>query len=343
MPDPPPAVPELQKRPGVCYAVTDDGIELPVVDVTHPAFAFDASEPALKAVVADSLRSVQEFRTMSPADMLKLAEHSILLRSGMKAKGGVLGGLATYLNKLGPANLGRGYASDWDRWAATLILPLSLRHRLATTARLLADALLPALAVAGGPLHLVNIGGGTAIDSLNALIVVRKARGALEGRRVVLHVLDPDTAAPAFGARALAALGTAGGPLEGLDVTFEHVAYDWADQAGLAAALEQAGREDAVLAASSEGALFEYGLDDQIVANLRVTAGHVPAGTVFVGSVFKDVATLPEPLRWVGQAGGVAIRLLGIAALSRLATEAGWTVDRVEDGPISHVVALRRA
>jgi hypothetical protein len=29
---------ERNKRPGVCYALTDDGIELPVIDLTHPAF-----------------------------------------------------------------------------------------------------------------------------------------------------------------------------------------------------------------------------------------------------------------------------------------------------------------
>jgi len=32
-------IPERNKRTGVCYALTDDGLELPVVDITHPAFA----------------------------------------------------------------------------------------------------------------------------------------------------------------------------------------------------------------------------------------------------------------------------------------------------------------
>jgi len=31
-----PRVPELNKKPGVCYAVTDDGLDLPVIDLTHP-------------------------------------------------------------------------------------------------------------------------------------------------------------------------------------------------------------------------------------------------------------------------------------------------------------------
>jgi hypothetical protein len=28
-------IPENNKKPGVCYAVTEDGLELPVVDITH--------------------------------------------------------------------------------------------------------------------------------------------------------------------------------------------------------------------------------------------------------------------------------------------------------------------
>ncbi len=30
------AIPEMHKKDGVCYAVTDDGVELPVIDVTTP-------------------------------------------------------------------------------------------------------------------------------------------------------------------------------------------------------------------------------------------------------------------------------------------------------------------
>lgn len=52
---------------------------------------------------------------MSPAEMRDLAQRSILFRSGLQARGGALGGMATYLNKLGPANLGSGYASSRAR------------------------------------------------------------------------------------------------------------------------------------------------------------------------------------------------------------------------------------
>jgi hypothetical protein len=336
-------IPEHDKKPGVSYAVTDDGIELPVVDVSHPAFAFDVGEPALSKAITDTMEDLGRFMKMSPAEIGALAQESILLRGGLQARGGVLSGMTTYLHKLGPDNLGRGYASDRDRRAAGQLLPLAFRHRLATVARLLADGLIPALAGAGGPLHLFNIGGGTALDSLNALILVRKERPPLLARPIAIHVLDLDAAGPAFGARALDALRSADGPLRGLDIRFEHIAYDWASPAPLAVALERADRDGAVLVASSEGGLLEYGSDEHIAANLTVMREHAPAGFSFVGALLKDRATLPDRLGWIGNASGIAVRLLGLGALRELADKTGWDVVRVEDGPIHHVVVLKSA
>jgi hypothetical protein len=336
-------IPEIKRRAGVCYAVTDDGIELPVIDVTHPAFAFDVCEPALTTAIDDTLRDLGKFKTMSPDEIRALAQESILLRGGLGARGGFMSGMTTYLHKLGPSNLGRGYASDWDRRAAAQLLPLAFRHRLATVARLLADQLTRVLRAAPGPAHLVNIAGGTALDSLNALILVRQAQPALLVRPIAVRVLDVDAAGPAFGARALAALQSEGGPLHGLAVTFEQVPYDWTDAGRLAAVLDEAGRDAAVLVGSSEGGLFEYGADHHIVANLEVLRAHTPPEFGFVGALLQDQATLPARLKWIGAASGIAIRLLGLDALRDLARRTGWEITRVEDGPIHHVVALQKA
>ncbi len=43
-------IPEAHKRFGVSYAVTDDGLELPVIDVTHPAFAIAPTDAELAAL-----------------------------------------------------------------------------------------------------------------------------------------------------------------------------------------------------------------------------------------------------------------------------------------------------
>ena len=49
-------LPETNKRPGVCYATTRDGVELAVVDVTHPVFALDIDE-AKQRKLADKFLS----------------------------------------------------------------------------------------------------------------------------------------------------------------------------------------------------------------------------------------------------------------------------------------------
>ena len=41
-------VEEKRKIPGVCYAFSDDGVELPVPDVTHWAFLLDPGEEELR-------------------------------------------------------------------------------------------------------------------------------------------------------------------------------------------------------------------------------------------------------------------------------------------------------
>jgi hypothetical protein len=59
-----------------------------------------------------------------------------------------------------------------------------------------------------------------------------------------------------------------GGPLHGLEIQFHHHAYDWNHTAPLARLLTDLATPGAIVAASSEGGLFEYGADDAIIANL---------------------------------------------------------------------------
>ncbi|HZM49312.1 MAG TPA: hypothetical protein VFE68_02420, partial [Vicinamibacteria bacterium] len=111
---------------------------------------------------------------------------SVLGRALMGAAGTFLPGMPTYLLKLGPDHLGTGYAQEIDRRIAASPPGLGVRVRLLDVATLLAEGLAPLLAVARRePLHLVNIGGGPASDSLNALVVLRKEHPVLLEGRVV--------------------------------------------------------------------------------------------------------------------------------------------------------------
>jgi len=98
------------KKAGVSYAVTNDGLELPVVDVTHPAFAAELSPEKQQALLGQFWRSSAASRpAQAGAKRAHAVFHARLAhRPGFAPRGGhVLGpGMTTYLFKLGPQNLG---------------------------------------------------------------------------------------------------------------------------------------------------------------------------------------------------------------------------------------------
>ena len=332
---------EHNKRSGVCYAVTNDGLELPVVDITHPAFAFTLTDEKQQALTAHFLEEQRRFARLPGwlrgAMMRFFVRGSRLGRGLRRAEGTYLDGMTTYLFKLGPKNLG-SYAVPVDRRIVTSLPALSVRLRLTDMARLLADGLLARVSAdAQRPWHFVNIAGGPAIDSLNALILLRRERPELlSGRAITVRVLDRDADGPAFGARALRALTAAAAPLAGLDVAFEHVAYDWKQTSGLLPVLEAAKTAGALLAVSSEGGLFEYGSDEDVLANLRALAETGDAGVYVVGSVTRD----DEVIQTLKLTSTAATKPRGLATFSALIARAGWRVVRSIARPLSDQVLL---
>jgi hypothetical protein len=322
---------ERNKKPGVCYALSGEGIELPVIDVTHPAFALEPSEAELVALRGRYLRQAR-LRARLPAFVHRgimrfLRERSALVRAGLVrdqataagSTGSFMSGTATYLMKVGPDNLGAAYARPLDRKLAATLPPLGTRLRLRDMARMIAGSL--GRTRWGRPrLDLVNIGGGPAMDSLNALILARKQDRALLDRPITVHVFDRDQTGPAFGERALAALKQ-DGPLTGLDVSLRFVRHDWADVEGLRRELAPL-RETAVVA-SSEGALFDYGSDEAIVENLRALRELTPSDFTVVGDVVSD----DEVTRTIMKETGLSLRPLGREGIATLAGRAGWRVD----------------
>jgi hypothetical protein len=332
-----PRIPEKNKKPGVYYAVTDSGVELPVIDVTNPLFVEKIGPEGWDALAEDFLH----FQN-SPAFFRRFFNRrSIAMRGMESASGKFLGGMTTYVAKLSPGMLGKGYAGFIDRRVAGAIGSTAFRIRLRDMAQVISDELIPMIpAKTGRPVHLLNIGGGPAMDSLNAVIILGKERpGLLAGRRIVVHVLDLDGAGPSFGARALESLLAEGGPLHGLEITLNHVAYDWTHVADLQKTVAAIGSEDVVIG-SSEGGLFEYGSGEAIVENLSILRESTPAGFVMVGSLVREGAIA----RWIQKTNQITIRTFELENFRVLVAKAGWVVGRVvEDNPLYQVVSLKKA
>ena len=331
---------EHNKTPGVCYAVSDDGLELPVVDVTHPAFELKLSDDKQQAMLLSFLEEQRRFARL-PAFVRGMlmrfyTRGSVMARGLRRAEGTFLDGMTTYLFKVGAKNLG-SYAVPMDRRIACSLPGLSVRLRLTDMARLLADALAPQLrAEPSRPLVVLNIAGGPAIDSLNALLLLRREEPALlADRRCLVHVLDGDEHGPAFGARALEALSESGAPLSGLRLELKRTAYDWRDPAVLEAVVATVRDAGALCIGSSEGGLFEYGSDADILGNLRALAA---LGTAFrmVGSVTRD----DETIRTLKLTSTAATRPRGLEVFGSLIAQAGWTVHESVSRPLSDQVVM---
>ncbi len=181
------------------------------------------------------------------------------------------------------------------------------------------------------------------MDSLNALILLYKEHAELlAGRAITIHVLDLDRAGPSFGARALAALLAPNAPLRGLAVEFKSIEYNWADATGLRRLIDEMGADEPVVAGSSEGGLFEFASDAEIVANLPRLAAGTPRDMVMVGSSraqCDDPRTRASDDRACSrQTGGPFPRPGKIWRAG--ARRRRRTIDRSLDGPMHQVVRL---
>jgi hypothetical protein len=325
----------------VVYATTDDGLRLPVIDVTRPEFALP-DDPHSVAALDATVRVEERRNALVPGFVMRLmiraaARRSRLLADIVHPDTSFLAGLTTYIMKLGVENLPPPFDSDVDRRVVGSPQTTAVRLRLQQTVKLLAQALEPHLAAApSAPLVLINIGGGPAIDSLNALIVLNGLERGLLQRPIAVDVLDIDSAGPHFGAAALTALSGPGQPLAGLDITFTHRHYDWNVPARLGDLVRESASRGALIAASSEGALFEYGDDEAVVTNLQALHNAGNGAKLVVGSV-----TSADALHRQAMAGS-RFKLMprGLDGFRPLAERGGFHIARSAATPLGDQVLL---
>jgi hypothetical protein len=306
-------------------ARTREGHDLPVIDVTDPRFDGERRRHRIpKFIMRMMLRAA--------------ARKSRLVRELFNSDASYVDGITTYVMKLSADQLVPPYDSPMDRRAAASPHVTLLRLRMQQIARLLADGLVEHLAgAAGAPLHLINVGGGPALDSVNALALLCRDHADLMRRPVVVHVLDSSQDGPLFGANAFEALRADGRPLHRLDAAWEHHDYDWNAPAALADLVRDLARAGCVIAASSEGALFEYGGDDAIVANLEALRADGAGARLVAGSVTRN----DEARRRMMEETRFRLIPRGLEGFAPLATRAGFTIAKAEPAWLSDQVLLR--
>ena len=336
-----PPQPETLPSDSLVYAATREGYDVAVIDVTQPRFAV-SDDPRAARALHEAFLGAERRRRRIPKFIMRLmlksaSKKSRLMRALFQSDAGFLDGLSTYVMKLGTDNLRPPYDSPMDRRMAASPHLILLRLRMQQTARLVADGLVEDLAKARGALHLINIGGGPAIDSINAVILLKCGHPELLQRPIVIHVLDPDKDGPFFGANALAALKAPGRPLEGLDIAFDHRAYDWNKPAVLESLVRELTAASALVAASSEGALFEYGSDEAIIANLTALRAGGTGARLVAGSVTRA----DESRRRMIALTRFNLVPRGLDGFAPLAEQAGFTIARVEEAYLSDQVMLR--
>jgi hypothetical protein len=326
----------------VVHATTREGHSFPVIDITNPRFA-TPNDPASVAALSQAYHTEERRRRRVPKMIMRLmlqaaAKRSLLFRALFNPEAEFLDGLSTYVMKLGPDNLPPPYDAPMDRRFAAAPQVALLRLRLRQTADLIADGLADDLtASASAPLHLINIGGGPALDSVNALILLSRRSGLLTGRSTVIHVLDPDQSGPFFGANALAALQAEGRPLHGFDIVFKHQTYNWDDPAPLEALVRELASGGGLIAASSEGGLFEYGGDEAIVANLKA----LRAGGARMKLAAGSVTCADDVRRQMIAYSKIKLIPRGVEGFAPLAVQAGFVVAQTKSAILSDQVLLR--
>jgi len=342
------SAPETGHIPGLAYARTDNGIELQVLDITHPLFLSSIDEDHLDEVSKASLAKMLALGKMPDAQRRmyyeQLAKSHIfgyVFVSDPAAR--FMSGMSTYAYKLGPNLIGGGPDREFDRSASMDMGGVAMRMRIRDLCQLQAGAVIPQLESSPQKdLCFINIGGGAASDSINTLNLILKENPSLVRRRKIeINVLDIDTMGPRFALGCIEALKVEGQPFHGLDVTCHHILHDWRDTDGLMRLLSN--RRDCVVLCASEGGLFEYGTDEGILRNLNVLYDHSPHDMRIAGTVVHEPNKVHATVPALAKATNAGLRFLGVGGLKGLLEKTGWRLERVQEkNPIYAVFTLKK-
>lgn len=333
------------KNPELSYAFTVNGVELPVLDITHPYFVSCTDEKILEKLLpyveknaeknAEKFNKIPAFikrflakRSFAMAELLQIGEESTFAS-----------GITTLMMKLGPRLIGKGKKRFWDRQVNKGFGSLVIRMRVRDISKCQAEALIPLLLKSPGKdLCFINIAGGAVSDSINALILIQNEnRTLLKNRRIEINVMDIDTFGPAFADRSLAAMKAPGGRFSDLDITFRHIHYDWNNTEKLAELLSE--RKEWLQLCSSEGGLFEYCSDEVIIRNLNTIKSHSNDEIIITGTLLHDIKTIDAGMiAALKISTNIKPRFLGENGLKNIIELHNWKIANIIEGNPRYLV-----
>lgn len=316
------------------------------MDITHPLFETSIDLKSLADQRSQSAATAALIKTMTEAQRKMITANSYIW--GTHFSGGnsasCLSGMATYMLKLGPGLIGGGEERKADLRATMGVSGIAARMRLRDLCQLQTEALSPVLkAHPGRRLCLINVAGGAASDTFNTIRLIRRRDPALiQSRRIEIHLLETDTIGPHFAERSMAALREAGGDFEALDLDFRFHHASWADGDAWNEILGDRNRD--IVLASSEGGLFEYGRDEDILAALGFLAASPSISTMIAGSCLLDRETIDPTIPALAELSGSALRFLGRAGLEAILKPTSWSAGWFNEpaNPVYLVFSLRK-
>ena len=327
------------KIPELSYAITMNGIELAVLDITHPYFISSIDETKLKEILSKvektADKNAEKFNKIPVFVKRFFAKRSFIMSELLQESNTdeYLTGISTLMLKLGPNLIGKGKKRFFNKLSSKGIGGIVLRIRMRDISKIQAEALIPILSESPHRnLCFINIAGGAASDSINTLFLIQQMNPSLlRNRKIEINVLDIDRFGPAFAERCITALKAPEGRFYNLDVSFNHIHYDWNNTQKLKELLTE--RKEWLQICSSEGGLFEYCSDEVVIQNLKTIHEHSASNIILAGSLMHDIESIDRgAIAALKISTSIKPRFLGIEGLKSIIEKNEWNLRCIIEG-----------
>jgi hypothetical protein len=316
-------------------ALTDNNIKLPILDITHPYFISSIDETTFRLKCAEAAAKADSSKKMP--GFLKG-----FIRKMFNLENTYMSGMCTFLYKLGPALLKGRKIRLWDKLVSKQYTSMAIRFRLKEICRLQAEILMQTLKVSPEKnLCFINIAGGTAADNINTLILIQEEDSELlKGRKIEINILDLDSFGPNFAERCINVLKSPGQRFGRLDISVRIIPYDWSNSEKLAMLMQE--RSEWIQICSSEGGLFEYGSDAEIIDNLNQLYLNSPIDMKITGSLVFTKENVNPGFLAGAELLGINMNFLGLTGLKRILAQTKWVLESTQDIEAIYVVFTLR-